>query len=410
MFNPRSCAAALAAALLPLLAESAPLSLESALDLAVQRSEAVRSGRAGQLSASEVARGAGRLPDPTLNAGVDNLPVTGPDRLSTTRDSMTMKRIGISQEWLSSGKRAARSAAAEAAVQREAVQVQAAVADTRLQTALAYLDAFYASETLKLTTLMEHHAHEELEAARGRLASAATSSQEVLALTGARGAAEDESAQVRQEQSAALVNLERWVGVRSDELLPPALAPLPSEADFVAAHPAVLAQSRALEVARLQATVTASERSPNWTWGVSYGQRTGYSDMVSFGVSIPIPLAPSERQDRDTAAKLALADKAEADLAEATRAATAEYRALASDSQRLQERIERYRLAVVAPATQRISVAMAAYASNQSSLMTLFEARHAEVDAQRKLLTLQRDLAKARVQMRLKPLQLGAAS
>ncbi len=409
MFNPRSCAAALAAALLPLLAESAPLSLESALDLAVQRSEAVRSGRAGQLSASEVARGAGRLPDPTLNAGVDNLPVTGPDRLSTTRDSMTMKRIGISQEWLSSGKRAARSAAAEAAVQREAIQVQAAVADTRLQTALAYVDAFYASEALKLTTLMEHHAHEELEAARGRLASAATSGQEVLALTGARGAAEDESAQVRQEQSAALVNLERWVGVRSDELLPPAQAPLPSEANFVAAHPAVLAQSRALEVARLQATVTASERSPNWTWGVSYGQRTGYSDMVSFGVSIPIPLAPSERQDRDTAAKLALADKAEADLAEATRATTAEYRALASDSQRLQERIERYRLAVVTPATQRISVAIAAYASNQSSLMTLFEARHSEVDAQRKLLTLQRDLAKARVQMRLKPLQPGTA-
>ena len=53
--------------------------------------------------------------------------------------------------------------------------------------------------------------------------------------------------------------------------------------------------------------------------------------MVSFGVSIPIPLSPSERQDRDTAAKLALADKAEADLAEATRAA-GEYRALVSDA------------------------------------------------------------------------------
>jgi outer membrane protein TolC len=405
MFNPRSYVAAVAAALLPLLAEGAPLSLESALELAVQRSEAVQSGRAGQLSASELARGAGRLPDPTLNVGVENLPITGPDRLSTTRDSMTMKRIGISQEWLSAGKRAARSAAAEAAVQREALQVQVAAADTRLRTALAYVDAFYAGEALKLTTLMEHHAHEELEAARGRLASAsaATSSQDVLALTGARGAAEDESAQVRQEQSAALVNLERWVGIRSDELVSPEL-PIPAEAEYVAAHPAVLAHSRALEVARRGVALTASERNPNWTWGVSYGQRTGYSDMVSFGVSIPIPLSPSERQDRDSAAKLALADKAEADLAEATRAASAEYRALASDSQRLQERIERYRSGVVAPAMQRISVAMAAYASNQSSLVTLFAARHAEVDAQRKLLTFQRDLAKAKVQLRLRPI------
>jgi hypothetical protein len=36
--------------------------------------------------------------------------------------------------------------------------------------------------------------------------------------------------------------------------------------------------------------------------------------------------------------------------------------------------------------------------------VTLFEARHAEVDAQRKLLIFQRDLAKAKVQLRLRPL------
>ena len=63
---------------------------------------------------------------------------------------------------------------------------------------------------------------------------------------------------------------------------------------------------------------------------------------------------------------------------------------------------------VVTPATQRTSVAMAAYASNQTSLVTLFEARHAEVDAQRKLLTLQRDLAKAKAQLTYKPLTPGA--
>ena len=409
MYYPLIGAAALAAALLPIVAESASLSLESALDLAVQRSEAAHAGRAGQLSVSETARAAGRLPDPTLNVGVENLPVTGPDRLSTTRDSMTMKRIGISQEWLSRGKREARSAAAQAAVQRESIQVQAALAETRLQTALTYIDAFYAGEALKLTTLMEHHAHEEFEAARGRLASSAGGSQEVLALTAACGTAEDESAQVRQEQSAALVTLQRWIGVRTEDLLPPPDMRPPTEDEYVASHPSVLGLTRDIEVARRQAAAIAKERDPNWTWGVSYGQRTGYSDMVSFGVSIPIPLSPSERQDRDTAAKLATADKTEADLAEATRAASAEYRALASDSQRLQERIERYRTGVLTPATQRISAATAAYASNQLSLVALFEARHAEVEVQRKLLSLRRDLIRAKLQMRLKPLEQGAA-
>ncbi|MGJ7509900.1 TolC family protein [Variovorax sp. GT1P44] len=401
-------AAALAAALLPSLVGAAPLTLEAALDQAVQRSESARAARAGVSSASELARSAGQLPDPTLRTGIENLPVTGPDRFSTTRDAMTMKRIGISQEWLSSEKRNARRAAAEAMVAREGIQTRAAVAETRLNTALAYLDAYYAGEALKLTTLMEHHAHEEFEAARARLASSAGSSQEALALAGARGSAEDESAEVRQLQSAAQVTLQRWVGVDADELVPIAAVPLPTEQAYVAANPVVLAKQFDIDVATRAAAVAASERKPNWTWEVSYGQRTGYSDMATFGVSIPLQVAPSERQDRETAAKLALADKAEAELAEATRAATAEYRALASDAQRLRERIERYRAGVVTPALQRTAAATAGYRSNQGTLLTVFEARHAEVETQRKLLTLQRDLAKTQAQLVFKPLAQGA--
>lgn len=228
-------------------------------------------------------------------------------------------------------------------------------------------------------------------------------------LTGARGTAEDESADVRQQQSAAKVALQRWVGTQTDELSAVALAAGPSEQEFVSRHPKVAAMQRDIEVAKQTAAVASSERKPNWTWEVSYGQRTGYSDMVSVGVSIPLQIARDQRQDRETASKLALVDKAEADLAEATRAATAEYLALSSDVQRLRERIERYRAGVVTPAVQRTATATASYRSNQTNLVTLFEARHAEVDAQRKLLNLQRDLAKTQAQLAFKPLTAGTA-
>ena len=163
-------AAALAAAVLPFKAGGTPLSLQAALDLAVQRSEATRSARAGLLSAVESARAAGQLPDPTLRVGIDNLPVTGPDRFSTTRDSMTMKRIGISVEWRSAEKRAVRQAAADAVVDRQTVQALVAAADARLQTALAYIDAVYTGAALQLTARLEQHAREEVETARARLA------------------------------------------------------------------------------------------------------------------------------------------------------------------------------------------------------------------------------------------------
>lgn len=401
-------AVAMAAALLPVLCGAAPLTLDQALELAVQRSESARAARAGVSSAAEAAQAAGQLPDPVLRAGVDNLPISGTDRFSS-RDSMTMKRIGISQEWLSAEKRAARQAAADAMVGREGAAVQAAAAEVRLQTGLAYLDAWFAGETLKLTALTEHHAHEELEAARARLSSATGSSQDVLALTGARGVTEDETAEVRQQQATARAALERWVGAKADDLAAPASLAIPEEQTYVASHPAVLAAQLDAELSRKEAELARTSRNPNWSWEVSYGQRAGYPDMVSVGVSIPLTVAPARRQDRDIASKLALTEKAEAALAEATRMAAGEYRALASDAKRLAERIERYRATVATVAQQRTAAALAAYRSNQVPLMTLFEARHAEVEAQRKLLALQRDLARTQAQLALKPIPEGAA-
>ena len=398
----------MAAALLPVLCGAAPLTLDQALELAVQRSQSARAARAGATGAAEAARAAGQLPDPVLRAGVDNLPVSGADRFSA-RDSMTMMRIGVSQEWLSAEKRAARQAAAEAMAGREAAAVQSSAAEVRFQTGLAFLDAWFAGETLKLTVLTEHHAQEELEAARARLSSATGNGQEVLALTGARGVAEDETAEVGQQQATARAALERWVGVQTDDLAAPATLPIPEEQAYVASHPAVVAAQRDAELARKEADLTRTSRHPNWSWEVSYGQRTGYPDMVSVGVSIPLTVAPARRQDRDIASRLALTEKAEAALAEATRMAAGEYRALAGDAQRLAERIERYRASVVVVAQQRTAAALAAYRSNQAPLMTLFEARHAEVEAQRKLLGLRRDLARTQAQLALKPILEGAA-
>ncbi|MDP9043909.1 MAG: TolC family protein [Pseudomonadota bacterium] len=409
MFNSLLHAVALAVALLPAAAIAAPLTLDQALDLAVQRSEAARAARAGVASAAQAARAAGQLPDPVFRVGVDNLPVTGGDRFSTTRDTMTMKRIGIGQEWISGDKRAARQAAADAMLDRESVMVQAAAADVRLQTALAYLDAYYAGESLKLTAFAEHHLHEEFEAAKGRLSAASASAQEVLAASSARGIAEDESSEVRQQQSAARVALERWVGVASSELSPPAGLYAVAEQAYVDGHPSVLAARSDLEIARQDANLASSNRKPNWSWELSFGQRSGYSDMVSVGVSIPLPVAPAERQDREIGAKLALVDKAQAALAEATHAAQGEFRVLASDSRRLAERIERYQASVVVPAGERTTAAMAGYGANQLTLTTLFDARHMELQAQQKLLKLQRDLAKTQAQLVFKPLVAGDA-
>jgi len=407
MFHFRKRAATLAAALMPAVGGAASLTLDQAVTLAVERSEAARAARADATGAREIARAAAQLPDPTLSVGIDNLTATGGDRFDPGADSMTMKRLGISQEWVSRAKREARQAAADAQAQRQAATADAAIAQARLQAALAYVDAFYSAQALALVELDEHHAHEELEAAKGRLAGAAGSGQEVLALAGAHGIVEDASAEARQAQADAALMLQRWIGIAPERLDAPTIAPAPGEADYVAAEPAVRAAQRELDVARAEASAVAAERDPDWTWQASWGQRQGRPDMVSFGVSIPLPVARAERQDRQVAARVARIETAQARLEETRRAATADYRSLSSDAARLALRIERLADAAVRPARQRTEAALAGYRSNQGGLGGLFEARHAEVDVQRRLLSLQRDLARTRARLAYTPLVEG---
>lgn len=394
--------AAVAATLVAAAATAAPLSLEQALDLAVARSQATRSARAGAFGAAEMARVAGRQPDPMLTAGIESLPATGSDRLRTGAEDMTMKRIALSQEWVGADKRAARQEAALAMQRRETTMEAVAAAETRVQTALAYIDTWFAAQALVLAEHGQRHAREQLETGKARAATAAGSGAEVLGLASALGVAEDDVAEQRQQHASATAALHRFTGEAGEDLAEPAPGPLPARAAYMAGHPLVVARQREIDVARRAAELAHAERRPNWTFEVAYGQRVGRSDLVSLGVSIPLPVAPAERQDREIAAKRALQAKAEAELAEAERAAAAEHAALASDAARLAERIERLRSAVLAPLAQRTAAMLAAYRSNQASLAMLFEARHAQTEAERRLLALRRDLAKARAQLAFK--------
>src|SRR5215471_1958473 len=79
-----------------------PLTLAEALRLAEKRALGISALDAASRASREMAVAAGQLPDPVLRAGIDNLPVNGPDAFSLERDFMTMRRIGVMQEYVSS--------------------------------------------------------------------------------------------------------------------------------------------------------------------------------------------------------------------------------------------------------------------------------------------------------------------
>ena len=109
---------------------AAPLTLDEALVLAEQRSR--------QHPAHEAA--ATQRPDPVLNAGINNLPLSGADRFSLTSDFMTMPSVGVMQEWTRQEKLQARSARFER--ETEASR-QLALANPQRDTAIKWLERHY---------------------------------------------------------------------------------------------------------------------------------------------------------------------------------------------------------------------------------------------------------------------------
>jgi hypothetical protein len=75
-----------------------PLTFDGALDLATRSSPDIAVRTASVEAARSASVAAGRLPDPKLTFGVQDLPVTGQKQWSLTRDDFTMRKIGVMQD------------------------------------------------------------------------------------------------------------------------------------------------------------------------------------------------------------------------------------------------------------------------------------------------------------------------
>ena len=91
-----------------------PLTYEQAVRLAAANAPSLKARAAATAGARSSAVAADRLPDPTLDLGLQNFPVSGPNAGSFTRDDFTMATIGFSQTFPNLAKRHARAARAAA--------------------------------------------------------------------------------------------------------------------------------------------------------------------------------------------------------------------------------------------------------------------------------------------------------
>src|SRR3546814_5329358 len=96
-----------------------------------------------------------RLPDQTLDLGLQNFPVSGPNAGSFTRDDFTMATIGFSQTFPNLAKRHARAARAAADIGIAEAGELVEGRNVRLETALAWVDLYYGERRLRQLDLLD---------------------------------------------------------------------------------------------------------------------------------------------------------------------------------------------------------------------------------------------------------------
>ena len=121
-----------------------PLTLPEAQRLALSRSRQLAAKDASIAASSEMAVAAAQLPDPVAKIGVQNLPIEGADRFSLSRDFMTMRSVGVMQEWTRSEKRDLKRERFEREADKTRSEKEASIAAIQRDTALAWLDRYYA--------------------------------------------------------------------------------------------------------------------------------------------------------------------------------------------------------------------------------------------------------------------------
>ena len=389
-----------------LMAAEAPLTLAETQRRAVERSQQVVAQDAAAAASRHMAVAAGQLPDPVVRAGIDNLPITGPDRYSLGNDFMTMRRVGVMQELTRGEKRRLRAERFEIEAEKSLAERSGTVAAIQRDSALAWLERYYAEAMARVIVEQIAQARLEIEAADSAYRAGRGNQADVFAARSSLSALEDRASEYRRRVGAAKVALARWID--DEARLPlagkPAIDSIRLHRHDLRAqlegHPMIAALAKQEKIAATEASLARANKQADWSVEVMYSNRgSQYSDMVSIGVSVPLQWDQKNRQDRELASKLAMAEQARALREDTLRAHVAEVQAMVVEWESDRERQVRYERELVPLARERTEAALAAYRGGKASLMEVLSARRGEIEVRTQALQLEMETARMWAQL-----------
>jgi outer membrane protein TolC len=364
-----------------------PLSLQAAVEQALQIAPQVSARAASVDAAQSLVTSAGRLPDPELIIGVDNLPVTGADAYSTTSDFMTMRKVGVMQEFPRARKRRLEHDLAEAEAGVASAELVQARLEIARDVATAWIWRSTAERSLEELRALEPEVALQAAAARAAVSAGRSSTAEALAAEATVAQLANRIIKMRGEARQAAYELSSWVDVEPTRPLGamPSLDELPTPATALLAsvheHGAVLPYESRIAAARVDVDLARAARRPDWSAELAFAKRgPEFSDMVSLQFRIGLPLFTRNRQDPIVSAKHAELRRIESERADEVRMHRAELGKMITEWEVLGEQLKQYEKELLPLARERSRAALASYRAGRGDLRLALDAYEQEID------------------------------
>jgi cobalt-zinc-cadmium efflux system outer membrane protein len=365
-----------------------PLTYEQALRLAAANAPSLKARAAATAGARSSAVAADRLPDPTLDLGLQNFPVSGPNAGSFTRDDFTMATIGFSQAFPNLAKRHARAARRGRYRCRRGGRAgrrpQRAARDrARMDRSLLWRTPAPAARPARCQSRRPAEDRDRTPGVGQRAPSQALEPDQL------RAAIADRRAEMAAVVAQARARLARYTGDPDPQATgdPPILDvdPIRLRAG-IDALPALRAQDARIAVAEADVRLARADKRSDWKVGVTYGRRDPmYGDMASVGVSIDLPLFAGKRQNPRIAASESLAQGGRFDREAIRRELVAQLDADLADHAMHLSRLRNARETLVPLARHRAELDRDSYGAGKldlgAALLTTLGLAEAEVEA-----------------------------
>jgi outer membrane protein TolC len=365
-----------------------PLSLEEAQRIAQIQSPQLAAQSAAVSAAQRLIVSAGQLPDPKLELGVQNLPVDTSEALSLTRDFMTMRTIGLIQDFPRKEKRRSLEERAVAETGKEQATLELQQRNLRRDVALAWLDRYFAGRQVQILKGLEAEVALLYDAARAALAGGKGTVADPILARAARVQVQDRIQDAERQVRRTQAMLARWVGERDAARAlgaPPAfdtVAHPPAEVqEVVAHHPELLVYGPMEDMARADIALAKAAKIPDWSLEATYGARgPGFSNLLTLLLRIDLPVFGEKRQDPVIAARYKALEQLESQREDARRMHLAELEGMYADWDTARARRNRYERELVPLSREGAAAALAAYRSGRGTLQGALDARRSAIE------------------------------